>query len=100
IGARTSFLVTLPDGQRRDVLLGDRTLALARSGKQVTVDGRAAEGDVEGAPPTAQPATLVVGEVAAAKLLAAQRIPGDPTAATARVQLQARWPSCAGTPLG
>ena len=100
IGARTAIRMKLPDRQTRELSIGALSMKVARAGDQVTIDGNPPEGDLPGAPPTARPGALVLGDVTAAKAISAARITGHPRTARADVTVTAKWVSCAGPPLG
>ena len=100
IGDRASFRFRVADGQTRTLTIGGRTIKVARQGKTLTLDGEEAGGDVPGAPATAPPSTLVYGEVASASVLSARRIAGTPDSTDVDLQVSAKWPTCAGPPLG
>ncbi len=99
VAARWAIRMRLPDGATRDLTIGSRAFKVARAGAKVTLDGQPPEGDVPGAPPTAAPATLVIGDVTEAKLTTAKALPGSAGTAV-EVTLAARWPKCAGPLLG
>jgi hypothetical protein len=99
IGAREAIRMRIPDGQTRELQIGERVVRVTRKGKDVTVDGEGPQGDVPGAPPTARPSALVAGEVTAAKVTSAKRL-ADPWVVGADVQVTAKWPACAGAPVG
>ena len=98
IGARWAIRMRIPDGQTRELLIGPRALAIARKKDVITLDGTEPMGDLPGAPATADPATLVLGDVTTAKLISVENVaPGDFAVA---IEVSARWPKCAGAPLG
>lgn len=99
IRARWAIRTRVVDGKTRKLVIGDRELTVARKGNDLTLDGQAPAGDDPGAPPTADPATFVTGEVSSAKLGAVTRAP-DGQAATIDLTVGARWPKCAAAPLG
>lgn len=100
IAARQAIRVRLPVDGARELRFGDRSLKLARDRRGVTLDGERPAGDVPGAPPTGRPVALVAGAVTAAKLSVEKRIEGEPGAALDEFAVEARWPVCAGAPLG
>jgi hypothetical protein len=98
VGARWPVRMRLPDGATRRLTIGERALQVARAGTKVTLDGAPPVGDLPGAPPTAAPASLVVGEVQAARVAGARRLDQETRSVT--IHATVRWPKCAGAPLG
>jgi hypothetical protein len=92
VGARWAIRMRLPDGQTRDLTIGERVHKVARAGAAITVDGEAPQGDVPGAPPTAAPATFVTGRVASAR--------ATPAAQAIDLDLTAKWLKCVGKSVG
>lgn len=97
---RYTVRMKLPVGQKRDLTIGPTVMTVARTAQQVTLNGVAPEGDAPGAPPTAKPITLVLGESPSAKLVASDRDGNDVDSARTVMTVTGRFPGCALTPIG
>lgn len=102
VSARTVIRIKLAPDATRTLRLGQLRLQVARppGSGDVTLDGAVPTGDVPGAPPTARPSVLVLGEVRAARLMDTASVAGEAHAVAATIGVQASWPRCAEAPLG
>lgn len=101
ISARWTVRMFLRDHAHHPLVVGARTMEVVREAGAVTLDGRGPEGDVPGAPPTARPASFVVGKATRAQVISASLAAPHPRyAAVLELEVSAEWPVRTQPPAG